>query len=447
MSASRVCAVTAFTALVWGACGSEPRHTEAPRLVLLYAPCTVAREFLAPYAPNIPFTPRLADFARESVVFRRHQTEAPSSGIAYASIFTGAQADHHGVYRHPTKLSDALYLIFEAYRDRGYETFFWDGHPMAGAGQNYAQGVDPDHHFGRPLQANDPRFAAILSRLRKDESYRAFVVTNFTTTHGPYRLNGFGSFRRDHPTRTAGLSRSEIRSYAKLYRANHLPLAWNTDATLARLGLDEASVPKFSAVVKLLYESRVSQLDRMFGEVVEAIRAGKLQGDSLIAFTADHGEVLRRENAAFQWSHSMQLASEVLAVPLIIRHPSLSAGAYESVSRSIDLYPTLLGLSGLPPVEGSGVAGVDLSPALLGREPAPALPAFSHTTVLVRGVFLRLQRPGAESDWGAVATLYPSEDPEHMWVALRRGDRLYKTRTPVALLCADRRHSLWRGLN
>ena len=60
---------------------------------------------------------RLAAFAEESVVFERHHTEAPSSGIAYASILSGGQADHHGVYRHPLRLSPDLILLPEVFAE------------------------------------------------------------------------------------------------------------------------------------------------------------------------------------------------------------------------------------------------------------------------------------------------------------------------------------------
>ena len=54
-------------------------------------------------------------------------------------------------------------------------------------------------------------------------------------------------------------------------------------------------------------------------------------------------------------------------------------GTWDEVTRSIDLFPTLLGLSGIAMPGSSGVEGVDLSPALRGRQQAPELLAYSHT--------------------------------------------------------------------
>ena len=82
-------------ALVGGALGcAAPGETPQPRLVLLFAPCTVSTAFLSPYNEEVDFTPNLQAFAERSVVFQRHQTEAGQSGPAYAAIFSGGQADH-----------------------------------------------------------------------------------------------------------------------------------------------------------------------------------------------------------------------------------------------------------------------------------------------------------------------------------------------------------------
>ena len=90
---------------------------------------------------SIPFTPSLAAFARDSVVFEKHDTETPESGIAYASIFTGSQSDRHKVFHHPSILKDGLPTIARTFAANGYECWFWAGHPMANAALNYGQGV------------------------------------------------------------------------------------------------------------------------------------------------------------------------------------------------------------------------------------------------------------------------------------------------------------------
>src|SRR5580765_634120 len=93
-----------------------------PRLVVLYAPCSLRCGSLEPYDSSIPFTPSLAAFAKDSVVFEKHDTETPESGIAYASLFTGSQADRHKVFHHPSLLRDGLPTIARIFAENGYET-------------------------------------------------------------------------------------------------------------------------------------------------------------------------------------------------------------------------------------------------------------------------------------------------------------------------------------
>ena len=161
----------------------------------------------------------------------------------------------------------------------------------------------------------------------------------------------------------------------------------------------------------------VRLLDHCFGRLVDTIRAAGLLDRSLIAFTADHGETLYRESALFKWTHGSELAPEAMQVPLIVHLPGPRSrtGVYEGVTRSIDLYPTLAGLSGFTVARSRGLEGVDLSAAVRGIRPPPVLRAFSHTTL--PGPELLAQYKG----W-LVSRYHPSDTPDDMWVSVRDGD-------------------------
>jgi len=408
------------------ATGCGPVARSEPRLVLLYAPCSVGKKFLSPWNDSVSYTPNLARFARESIVFERHQTETGQSGIAYASILSGSQADHHGVYRHPAVLADDLYLISEAYADAGYETFFWNGHPMTRDELNYAQGVPDENHFSKALLADDPRFVEILEQLERDPEYKAFVVTNMATTHGPYKRAPVARFVLEHPTDTLEVTRAELRRFGDLYHDNYFGLTWNHTATLQKLGIS-AALPTLSRVIELLYRANISHLDHLFGNVLDAITRKGLMPESLIVFTADHGEVLYRDSATFKWTHSMLLDHEVLGVPLMIHAPGIAAGRYAGVTRSIDVFPTMAGLSNILPHD-RGTQGVDLSRVLSGDEPTPELLAYSHTTVLVEKVFRQMYQPRYQHNWLEARKFFPDDDVRHIWVAVRSGDEWFKYR-------------------
>jgi hypothetical protein len=61
----------------------SPAPPPKPRLIVLYAKCTVNKDLLAPYADGIDFTPNFARFGHEAAVFTSHQTEAVQLHRAY----------------------------------------------------------------------------------------------------------------------------------------------------------------------------------------------------------------------------------------------------------------------------------------------------------------------------------------------------------------------------
>src|SRR5262245_53030446 len=162
-NAMRPALPAALLAASFGLASCGPRASPPPRLVVLYATCTLNRDAIAPYGKDVTYTPKLAAFGRESVVFARHQSETDQSGPAYASIFSGAQVDRHGVFTHPARLPDELYLAAEAFAARGYDTHFWSGHPMAAAELNYGQGVPAAN-----IQRRKPGVADLYSLTAND---------------------------------------------------------------------------------------------------------------------------------------------------------------------------------------------------------------------------------------------------------------------------------------
>jgi arylsulfatase A-like enzyme len=422
-------AVAAAGSVVW-----RPSPTP-PRLVLLYAPCTVNKKFLSPYNPAVRFTPSLDELSRDAVVFTRQQTEEGQSGIAYASLFSGLQADGHGVFVHPARLNDAVYLVTEAFADHGYDAFFWGQHSMASPWLNYAQGVASENVYAHKalakpeerqegiLRGNDAHFLRILRRLQTDPSYKAFVVAIFTVTHQPYVRSSVPAFCARYPDECRNLSNEQIAKYAKLFVLNFSKLSYAFEHTVASLALSEEDVANLIAVAELLYKANVARLDDMFGDVMQTIRAHGLLDQTLVAFTSDHGEMLYRSTAPYQWSHGFALAPEDIEVPLIIRSPGVPAGRYEGVTRSIDVFPTLAGLAGIS-TAAKRTAGVDLSPALRGKTAAPRLLAFSHTSLI----------PPTMKKITALATRFPDGDARAMWVAVRDGDLVVKLTSDDGIL-------------
>jgi len=429
--AHRPALLLVLLAALLAACGGSGEPDRRPRLVLLVATCSLNRSFLSPWEAAIPYTPNLQRFADAGVVFERHRTESGQSGTSFASIFSGCQAYTHGVYCHPRALDDGLYLIGEAFADGGYETWFWNGHPMGSIELNYGQGIPAEHGLNvrnrrakhTMLRAGDAAFEGLLDGLTADPGKRAFVLANFTVTHSPYSKQIDESevleFCARHPERARGIDRDELRRWYAVYDDNRLALQWDYLPTVARLGLDAADQEALQRVLQVTYEAMVAKLDEGFGAMLAAVEARGLAEDALIVFTADHGELLYRDNALFQWTHGLQLANEVLDVPWMIRGAGLAPQHFAGVTRSIDVFPTLAGLAGLRIPNERRPEGVDLSAALRGSAPPPRLLAYSHTTTV--------DAPQLEqfAGFSTVMRWFPRTDPELIWTVVRDRDDLF----------------------
>jgi arylsulfatase A-like enzyme len=438
----RARATLAALGLALAACGAEPDARESarpPRLVILYAACTVNKAFLAPYEARVRFTPELAAFAAKARVFRRHVCESAQSGIDFATLFTGNQADRHGTYDHPSVLAETNVLAAERFAAAGYETYFWDGHPMASWRLGYGQGVPPariarrermfrqsarpfDETYLEKLAGNDADFEGILARMEADASARVFVQLAFTVSHEPYHqyasVDEVCAFLERFPEVAPGVTRAELERWLPFYEQHRHALNWDLAAARRALALGEGDLLRLAAVLEAVYATSIHRLDALFGRFVATIERSGLAKECLLAFTVDHGELLYRENALFPWTHGPEPTPEVLDVAWILRAPGVAPGAYEGVTRSIDVAPTLLGLCGIelePPVEGT-----DLAPVLRGERAEPRQLAFSHTPLWPEDQIERW----AEHE--LVHSILPRRDPEVMSVRVRDMDTVFK---------------------
>jgi arylsulfatase A-like enzyme len=387
------------------------------RLILLYATCTINKDFLQPYNPSVHYTPNLETFAEQSIVFQRHMTQQSFSGGAYASLFTGTYPYKHGIYYHPARLKENSYLMAEAFRDHGYETFFWTLHRLASPELNYAQGVSATNIIRRApgdsttLTARDPQFVSILKKLKADPRYRAYVQVNFSITHAPYTkfssIQQTIAFCRQYQQECRGITETDIDRYSRIYDQHHIELSFRWKQTISALNLGPQDQEKLNRVVRIVYASCINRLDEDFGEMLAAIRKERLEEESLIVFTADHGEILGRDTAPIHWGHG-HLEPEVLNVPLIVRLPYRlhRNERFSAVTRSIDIFPSLAGLCGIKIPEKQSLDGFNLSNAIVGVEKPRNLLSFSSNEI---------SHPAVGKD-----------DPNRISVAVRDIDTYYK---------------------
>ncbi len=424
---------TVMTALTAAGCNSGQSSRSAnissqnlPRLMMMYLPCTLSKQFMHPYNAEVDYTPNISEFAAESALFNKHQTEAGQTGICFASMLSGNHADKHGVYRHPRMVSDEVYLLSEALMDAGYEVFFWIKHKMVRHKLNYSQGIAEENKITDHLNAEiDPLYKSVVARAAADPDYKVAILTVFTLSHSPYA----------HPNRLVesdyiytDVPRKRLDKYHQIWKK----LAANNQMTMIGLDFDQAlekrglrkekQKAEFVEAIKLLYIKSMKDLDAHFGSTLAVLKENGIYDESLVLFAADHGETFHRNNALFRLSHGYQLCPHSMSVPMMLRAPSAGviAGEYDNVSRTVDIMPTVAHFAGLELNEDLKIDGVNLGPAISGKTDFPELLAFSHTSM----PWLEFNEMHPENRYFNI--FFNDNDPGKMWVMLRDGDIVYK---------------------
>uniref|UniRef100_A0A3Q3VZU0 Sulfatase N-terminal domain-containing protein n=1 Tax=Mola mola TaxID=94237 RepID=A0A3Q3VZU0_MOLML len=92
--------------------------------------------------------------------------------------------------------------------------------------------------------------------------------------------------------------------------------------------------------IRAFYYAMCAEADALLGQVIAALREIRLLGNTVVIFTADHGE-LAMEHRQF---YKMSMYEGSSHVPLLIMGPGLKSGMQVNQLVSlVDLYPTVLG--------------------------------------------------------------------------------------------------------
>ncbi len=153
------------------------------------------------------------------------------------------------------------------------------------------------------------------------------------------------------------------------------------------------------------FYSHIAALDRELGRVLEMLARRGMDEDTVVLFTADHGDML---SAHGKWDKQIWYAESV-NVPFVLRYPRrVGSGLAPGVTvNAVDVMPTLLGLAGIAPP--ASVQGADLSAAFTGgrvKDPAAAL---------IAGYMPFASQAFDYPEWRGVRT------PTHTYVETRSG--------------------------
>jgi arylsulfatase A-like enzyme len=112
-------------------------------------------------------------------------------------------------------------------------------------------------------------------------------------------------------------------------------------------------------LIRRLYDAECAYVDDQFDALLESLRERDLLEDTLVVFTADHGELVGEHGHA---GHPPEFWEGILRVPLVVSHPDLGNGgdpdrdrepeAVEGQVRLVDVAPTITDVLGIDAFEG-----------------------------------------------------------------------------------------------
>uniref|UniRef100_A0A7N5ZPD2 Arylsulfatase K n=2 Tax=Anabas testudineus TaxID=64144 RepID=A0A7N5ZPD2_ANATE len=111
--------------------------------------------------------------------------------------------------------------------------------------------------------------------------------------------------------------------------------------------------------IRAFYYAMCAEADAMLGQVISALRETGLLNNTVVIFTADHGE-LAMEHRQF---YKMSMFEGSSHVPLLIMGPEMMSGLQvKQLVSLVDIYPTVLDIAGIPAV--LNLSGHSLLPLL-----------------------------------------------------------------------------------
>ena len=123
------------------------------------------------------------------------------------------------------------------------------------------------------------------------------------------------------------------------------------------------------------YDGSIRAMDVEIARLNERLRGLGLDNDTLFVFLSDHGEEFLDHGRMF---HGQTVYGELTQTPLIVRWPAAmpKGRVVDEVVQTIDVFPTLLELSGI--AQPAGIQGQSLVPLITGQGQWKKRPAVSE---------------------------------------------------------------------
>tara|TARA_R110002073_G_scaffold55697_1_gene142354 strand:- start:22593 stop:24104 length:1512 start_codon:yes stop_codon:yes gene_type:complete len=303
-------------------------------------------------------TPNLDAFAGESVNFTNAVSVTPVCTPHRAALLTGRFPTTTGMFLNDLYLPAEELTMAEIFKAEGYNTAYWgkwhlDGHGRSTyipkerrQGFDFWRALECSHSYTKmPYYDNDNKEMKIWGE------YSPFAITKdanqYLTAHANDEKPFLAVIALGTPHYPHG---SAPKKYKDMYPPESLTL--NPNVTKEQ---EERSRKELQG-----YYAHATATDEAIGNVLDKINELGLLEDTIIVFSADHGEMMGAHGVK---AFTKQLAwDESIRVPFLISYPSIGKNKGLTVNAPLttpDILPSLLGLTNIKipeTIEGENLA-------------------------------------------------------------------------------------------
>ena len=312
-------------------------------------------------------TPALDRLAARGTFFSRAYSANPLCMPARNSIFTGRYPHETGVTDNTkATLDPAEFVTMGTYFQRaGYDTAYFGKWHLA-----YEESAMPTHGFEKLSTGHlDAENAELAQKFLAEKHAKPFLlVVSFLNPHNVCELargqelnNGpIGEppavAQRPPPPANLAPPRNEPDSMARIRAGYHA----NPQFPVGNFS------PAMWQALRWGYYRLIEKVDAEIGKVLDSLKAAGLEDNTLIVFTADHGECA----GAHGFNQKTVLYEESARVPLIVSAPGQGIGRVSDkfANTGTDILPTMLDFAGL--ARPAKLSGLSVRPLALGQSVA-----------------------------------------------------------------------------
>jgi arylsulfatase A-like enzyme len=377
------------------------------KLNVLFLASDDMRPELGCYGNPIVQSPNIDKLAACSVRFDRAYVQFPLCTPSRTSLWTGRYPSTSGVMDNSKYFRDQhpdWVTIPQYFRNHGYVT--------ARTGKQFHGGIDdlPAWVEGGEKGGTRPPRTAKQAQDQRTRSDRGEAVADETETLDYQSATTGIELLEKHHTQpffiAIGFAKPHSplvapKKYFDLYDASKIPLPPDFQARPKALaGAPEIAIPERNGdlfigrdatpeaarEMKKAYFACISFVDAQVGRVLAAVDRLQLWENTVIVFWGDHGYHLGEKG---KWSKHNSLYEVGTRVPLIVYAPGMKGNGKPSarIVETLDLYPTLAELCGLPAPQGP--QGNSLVPLLKNPDARWTHPAVTETP---KGKTIRTER-------------------------------------------------------